>query len=589
MGGPNLHLDVDRFEGFMRSNPDLDICVMGEGEIPSADIISKYIESKNNIDIFKQNNIQSTSFIRTNGEFYYGLYDNSSRDNIIRDLNDIPSPWLNGSLDRFFDGNLAPIIETTRGCPFKCLFCVQGTDHYRNVRRFSHKRIQKEIVYIAKRMKKHSKNVGYLRIADSNFGMFKQDVEISKTIKHVKNKYGWPKFIDATTGKNKKDSILETVGNLEGSLVMYNSVQSLDPIVLENVKRKNISYEVMRQVQIDAAEMGVKTLTETILSLPGETFKSHKEGIYQLMRMGIKQFTNYQCMLLKGSEMETNESRKTFSFNTYFRVLPRSFGVYSDERIVEVEEVITSTSTLSFEEYLNSRRLHLIFIIYYNGLRFKPLIKFLSIYKIDIEEWFDKLLLNIDFSDDLKITSLFSDFIMETREELFDSKDECFDFYTKEDNFNDFINGKIGGNLLMKYFSIATFYSWKSIVNHAVECAISLLKERNANYHKEFINNIHIYMDSLLASGRKSDEILSSNCVHMIYDIAKWIDDEFNCIFEEYKLPNGVYAEFSLSKNNLEILKGAIDVYGDDIIGLSKLVTRVQYSDQIMECRLIDS
>jgi hypothetical protein len=75
----------------------------------------------------------------------------------------------------------------------------------------------------------------------------------------------------------------------------------------------------------------------------------------------------------------------------------------------------------------------------------------------------------------------------------------------------------------------------------------------------------------------------------MIYDIAKWIDDEFNCIFEEYKLPNGVYAEFSLSKNNLEILKGAIDVYGDDIIGLSKLVTRVQYSDQIMECRLIDS
>ena len=35
-----------------------------------------------------------------------------------REVSEIPSPWLTGIQDEFFDGRLAPMIETNRGCPF---------------------------------------------------------------------------------------------------------------------------------------------------------------------------------------------------------------------------------------------------------------------------------------------------------------------------------------------------------------------------------------------------------------------------------------------------------------------------------------
>ena len=53
-----------------------------------------------------------------------------------KEVEDIPSPWLTGIQDEFFDGKLAPMIETNRGCPFTCTFCVQGTKWYTKVHNF---------------------------------------------------------------------------------------------------------------------------------------------------------------------------------------------------------------------------------------------------------------------------------------------------------------------------------------------------------------------------------------------------------------------------------------------------------------------
>ena len=42
-------------------------------------------------------------------------------------LDDIPSPYLEGYLDEFLaEPKLSPLLESNRGCPFSCTFCVDG-------------------------------------------------------------------------------------------------------------------------------------------------------------------------------------------------------------------------------------------------------------------------------------------------------------------------------------------------------------------------------------------------------------------------------------------------------------------------------
>ena len=147
----------------------------------------------------------------------------------------------------------------------------------------------------------------------------------------------------------------------------------------------------MRELQQEAESKGIKTLTETILGLPGETFKSHKEGIFVLINMGIKQFTNYQFMLLKGAEMEETEAKEKFRIKTAFRILPRNWGKYREQKIFEIEEIAYKTSTLPRKDYLIARKFHLTMMMYYNGFYFEPLIRFLENNGVKMEVWLSQL------------------------------------------------------------------------------------------------------------------------------------------------------------------------------------------------------
>src|SRR5205823_9348659 len=154
-----------------------------------------------------------------------------------KEVEEIPSPWLSGIQDEFFDGKLAPMIETNRGCPFTCTFCVQGTRWYTKVHNFGVDRIKEEIHYVAKRIHSVCPSMGTLRIADSNYGMFERDIEISGHIGAARKRYGWPTYIDATTGKNRPERVIQSLEKANAGMVIYQSVQSLDEGTLKNIKR----------------------------------------------------------------------------------------------------------------------------------------------------------------------------------------------------------------------------------------------------------------------------------------------------------------------------------------------------------------
>lgn len=582
MGGPNFSLDRAKQEEYMRKNFNLDFYITGEGEIPSLELIKLFLEDNQSIEQLKSRDLTSCVYIRCDNSFYQG-----KREPGLKNLDDIPSPWLLGYLDEFFDGKLAPLIESTRGCPFSCSYCVQGAESYSKIRQFPLERTKSEIAYIAERIRDKSPSVGFLCVADPNFGMYKNDVEVSRVIREARKKYGWPTFVDATTGKNNSNHILQTAANLKDMLVMYNSVQSMNPVVLRNINRKNINFETMRDIQKRSEEMGIKTLTETILSLPGETFESHKDGLFQLIRLGIKQFTNYQCMVLKGSHMETKGLREKFKIDTRYRILPRSFGIYDGNKVLDIEEIVSSTSTLSFSDYLNARKLHLILIIYYNGLYFEPLMELIKIYGADICCWLEELFKNIDEAN-RSIVALFDDFMKETKNELFDSHAQCVEFYAKEKNFQRLLRGEIGGNLIMKYSLIATFHIWGDIVKYGFGIAKKLIASTHLDAEADnFLDDLENFLRCRLAKGEFSTEILSNDEAELRFNIKAWIDDKYNGPLDKYRFKIPATVRFYLPEEKHRILKNALSVYSEDIIGKAKLVTRIQYADRLKECQVL--
>ena len=134
----------------------------------------------------------------------------------IKELDEIPSPYLSGMLDRFFDGCLVPFLETNRGCRFACTFCHTGNIYFNKINTFSIDRIRAEIEYIGKRISELG--ITHLYLADTNFGMYSRDKEICDELAKAQKKYGWPLHMYATTGKNNKDRVIEITKVLGTSL-----------------------------------------------------------------------------------------------------------------------------------------------------------------------------------------------------------------------------------------------------------------------------------------------------------------------------------------------------------------------------------
>ncbi len=123
MGGPNISLEPDRQIAYFDRHPEIDVYSLGEGDFLAAEIVKLFIDvGRSTACAGRDDGLPSSLYRNPDGQ------PRSARDRERhKEVDEIPSPWLTGIQDEFFDGKLAPMIETNRGCPFTCTFCVQGT------------------------------------------------------------------------------------------------------------------------------------------------------------------------------------------------------------------------------------------------------------------------------------------------------------------------------------------------------------------------------------------------------------------------------------------------------------------------------
>ena len=582
LGGPNISLEPARQLAYLDKYKFIDVYALGEGDFLAHHIVRTFLNAGLSLQGLGSLGLPSAVFRNPEGQA--AIDETKPRH---KEVEEIPSPWLTGIQDEFFDGKLAPMIETNRGCPFTCTFCVQGTKFYSKIHNFSVERIKEEITYIAKRIRSHSPNMGTLRIADSNYGMYERDIDISGHIGQMQRDYAWPTFIDATTGKNKPERIIKSVEKVGGALVLYQAVQSLDEEVLRKIKRESIKLEAYKALEVHMRGRGLRSVSDLILGLPGETLTSHLRGLHQLLDSNIHQMHNFQAMMLKGAELESLESRELFKFDTRFRVLPKNYGVFEDEKVFDVEEIIVATDTLPFEDYVTCRKWHLVSSVFWNDGWFEHVVRFVRALGIKNSLWWDRMLPAME-SGGAAVRDFLDEFVGETKGELFKTPQECIAFYSDSENFLKLQSGEIGDNLMYRYRAIASFHLWDEVCAAAMDATRSLIEEKGSDKaipdFDQFWKDFHAFTRLSHASGRDKKAILSADSALLHYDFPSWLASANLEHPEAFRYENAVEHEFRLSEEGNRELESALAVWTTHIKALSKMVTRIKVDWQVREC-----
>jgi radical SAM superfamily enzyme YgiQ (UPF0313 family) len=314
-GGPDTPAYSEASRDFLMAEPHVDFIVAGEGEETLKELLAALTSGHAGpIDV------EGLRY------FHRGQFVETAPRTRAKDLGKFPSPYLE---DFFAEGSPAQwqtaTIETYRGCPYSCTFCDWGSNIASKIRTFELRRVFDEIEWIAKR------RVRILWIADSNFGMFERDIEITRKVCEISQRYGFPKAMVLTFAKNVKSRVVDIVqlmaeSDLIGTGII--SLQTTDPETLRIIRRSNIKTSEYEKLRHAFANRGLPLNVELMMALPGATLDAFKRDLLYHFDMPIEVSVNRTIML-------TNS--------------PMADPAYRREHQIEVDEEsrITKTATMS--------------------------------------------------------------------------------------------------------------------------------------------------------------------------------------------------------------------------------------------------
>lgn len=572
-GGPNYGVEPEEVKDFWERYDAIDFNIVREGEAAMVEFFK----------VLKSFNFDGKAFKKAKKSLPNCHYVSDSQliegETLPRiDLADMPSPYLMGLMDKFFDHFLIPLIYTSRGCPFQCTYCCEGSKYYQKIK---HKMdLEEELEYIAKRIVGRPE----LFISDANFGMYPQDVEKAHIISRIQKKYGFPNYIHVSSGKNQKERIINVAIIVNGAMrSVAAALQSTDETVLKNVKRANISLESLSAVTNSALNSNVDTYTELILGLPGDSLERHTNTIRDVVEADLGIIRMYQLIMLPQTELNTPDSRREYGMKTSYRIMPRSFGKYKvfgeDFNAVEYEEICVENNTLSFEDYIQCRELNLTVEILHNGRTFQELkgvCKWLEM------SWFDFILKfhHKRRSYNSELTELYDSF-REGTMRVWDTKDQLERHVYQ--NMDDFLKDKEGTNEMSRAKSIAFFQLQNIFHDILYKEMISEMESRGClnDLMRQYLQELEQY--SIL---RKQDviniDIKYTPRFH--FDFLRIADQEYNVNPSDYMLDEPTDYQISHSDEQKDIIRSCINEYGTTIDGLSRIIMfRIHYKKLFRE------
>ncbi len=222
---------------------------------------------------------------------------------------DPPSPYTEEYL-RSLNGRIS-YIETSRGCPYRCAFCLSG--RCGGVRFFDLDEAKRNILLLANSGTKTVKFIDRTFNADK-----KRANEIFKFIIE-KSKFEIPKgvcFHFEIEGNILDDEIIDTLSNARAGLFqMEIGLQSFNKETLSKINRKTNTSRLKINVQ-RLLELGnIHIHLDLIAGLPCEDLKSFSQGFNEAISLGTHVVQLGFLKLLHGSKLREKSNEYGLNFD----------------------------------------------------------------------------------------------------------------------------------------------------------------------------------------------------------------------------------------------------------------------------------
>ncbi|MCX6746785.1 MAG: radical SAM protein [Candidatus Pacearchaeota archaeon] len=335
-GGPSIPKESALSYEFFEKNPFIDVICIDEGEEVFAQLCKAQLEGK--------------PFDSIPGIIYRDKKNRKLIENPLKghlDLSKLPSPYVDGTFDEFYAKHgsefSGAIIETNRGCPYKCSYCTWGNQPFHQLREKTNETVRKEIEWIGKN------KVNYIAMADANFGIRARDIDFAKMLAECKEKYGVPNFISVSWVKNSSKKVLEIADILKKADVGFKitlSLQSLNPEVVKAINRVNIKQEDYDRIKDAYRKENMYSYTELIFGLPMESYESYISGIENSLSESIlDQLYVYPLFLFPNTQIGSKESREKYGIKSRKVECVYTKSKVSNE-IKEEVEIVTGNNAM---------------------------------------------------------------------------------------------------------------------------------------------------------------------------------------------------------------------------------------------------
>ncbi|EPY2305617.1 B12-binding domain-containing radical SAM protein [Clostridium sporogenes] len=327
-GGPEVSYDS---ESFLRRVPG-EYIIKGEGEETFREFIKCKIENKS-LDKVKGLYIKTLNGIKYTGE----------RHNIP--IDSVVFPYKKEEDLK----NKIVYYEASRGCPFKCKYCLSSTLH--GVRFHDIERVKKEIKFLV------DKNVKLIKFVDRTFNCnHKFAMEVWEYIINLDTDATFHFEISADLLTKEELDIL--CKSKEGRIQFEVGVQTTNDEVLKNINR-HVNFETIKEKVEELKKLkNIKQHLDLIAGLPGEDYSSFKNSFNDVYSIEPEEIQLGFLKLLKGSPM---------------RLEAEKWGmIYSPYPPYE----ILSTEDISYEELLILKKVEGVVDKYYNSGKFNNILKY---------------------------------------------------------------------------------------------------------------------------------------------------------------------------------------------------------------------